>query len=82
MSKDLHKLGELNNDEINKILSDLKKSTEAALTLPDHIRCIVLQDYESAIKIAQAVSAICCAIAFFLFLLSDVLKAKTKLVSL
>lgn len=81
VSKDLHKLGELNNDEINKILSDLKKSTEAALTLPDHIRCIVLQDYESAIKIAQAVSAICCAIAFFLFFLSDVLKAKTKLVS-
>ncbi|CUM53132.1 unnamed protein product [Debaryomyces fabryi] len=76
VSKDLHKLGLLSNDEINKILDDLKRSTEAAFDLPDNIRWIVLQDYESAIKIAQAVSAVCCAIAFLLFLLSDILKTK------
>lgn len=75
VSRSLHELGKISDGEINKI-NDLKKSTEAALTLPENIRWIVLKDYESAIKIAQAISAI------FLFFLSDVLKTKPKVVSL
>lgn len=82
VSKDLHNLGELNDGEINEILNDLKRSTEAALKLQDNIKWIVLEDYESAIKIGQAVSVICCALAFFLFFLSDILKTKPKLASL
>lgn len=78
ITNDLQKIGGINDEEISKIIYSINKSTEAIYLLPDNIKLIVLNDFETAIKVAQFVSAVSCLLAFFLFFIGDVLNAKPK----
>ncbi|KAK6460221.1 major facilitator superfamily domain-containing protein [Scheffersomyces coipomensis] len=79
LTDDLSDLTDLKKHQIHKIVKAITRSTDAIYELSPEIQKFVLQDYESAIRLAQLFFSVCCGLAFVLCILRDVLGSKPNI---
>lgn len=69
----------LNNWEIEKTVADVIRTPDKIITLPHHIRQIVLEDYETAIRFSQIFYIVSCLLALSLCFLDHNLNSRSKI---